>query len=156
MLSMQQGLLWRKEGREAAREGGKEGARSSWTDGVASRRPITRTRRAVRHRNCSALWVLGMDLRAVWRCGLAAGRPDGRTDARADARTDGRTDGRAGRLACGPGPGYGKPGTRCQCWSSMAGTHPNRGKSIFQSSFWKKKLGSFKKLIQQNFFSGIN
>jgi hypothetical protein len=38
----------------------------------------------------------------------------------------------------------------------MAGTHPNRGKSIFQSSFWKKKLGSFKKLIQQNFFSGIN
>jgi hypothetical protein len=84
---------------DAAESVVEEGARSSWTDGVASRRPITRTRRAVRHRNCSALWALGMDLRAVWRCGLAAGQTDG--------RTRGRTDARPEALACGPGPGYG-------------------------------------------------
>ncbi len=47
--------------------------------------------------------MLGIDLRAVWRCGLAAGQTDGRTR----GQTRGWTDGRAGRLACGPGPGYG-------------------------------------------------
>lgn len=138
---------------EEGREGRKEGARSSWTDGVASRRPITRTRRAVRHRNCSALWALGMDLRAVWRCGLAAGRPDRRTDARADARTDGRTDALAGWLA-GPGPGpvmanrvRGVSIGRAWQERIQTGVSP-----FFNQAFRKQNLGHLKKKFSKKKF----